>query len=168
MWYPCIGIGFLSTVHLLLWFKNGWMSWHVKIKDVTSLKHPSNISVNVWGLLGSSCLHGLSFGKAQAVTCVCLPEEFCVFVLTRPATWVITCYFLKVSTHFKGSSGRSTNVLFPAANTCSLESFWINHRHLSLHDKCVDYLYLIVTELRKTTHKSKGNYQSFQVWKAKC
>lgn len=32
-----------------------------EIKDVTSLKHPSNISMNVWGLLGSSpCMAGLT------------------------------------------------------------------------------------------------------------
>lgn len=37
----------------------------------------------------------------------------------------------------------------------------------NMHDESVDYFYLIVIQLKETSHKPKANHQNFQVWKAK-
>lgn len=146
-----------------------------ELKDVTSLKHPLKVYMNLWGLLGSCHLHDCSYRGAQAITAVCLPERVCVR-LSSPDLQLESLHatFSRLSTRLKGSSGHSSNVCSQLQTLVACLGFFLDKPQTlepgvttwNRHDKCVDYFYLIVTHL-KTTRKSKRSNQDFQVWKAK-
>lgn len=134
------------------------------------------VYVELWGLLGSCYLHNCSYREAQVITRVCLPEQFCVH-LSSPDLQLESLHaiFTRLSTHLKGSSGHSSNVFSQLQTFVACLGILLDKPQTlepgvttwNMHDECVDYFYLIVTQLKKTTHKSKGNHQNFQIWKAK-